>query len=150
MASEAADDVASTGGQSFESAAASTGIAGGQQGAAGEQGAPSHQSLGNGSATGITKPKMGGVTFCDDRRVAYTGGVPLADWSGLDTEFAAVGHEDPNQLRSEKVSIRGRRASSRSLAPSQIFVASASKSKSTSTPTAWTPSCIYLIPSPAR
>ena len=79
MASEAADDVASTGGQSFESAAASTGIAGGQQGAAGEQGAPSHHSLGNGSATGITKPKMGGVTFCDNRRVAYTGGIPLAE-----------------------------------------------------------------------
>ena len=98
MASEADDDVAPP----VESAAASTGIAGGQQGAAGEQGAPSHHSLGNGSATGITKPKMGGVTICDGRRVAYTGGIPLADWSGLDPQFAAVGYEDPNQLRSEK------------------------------------------------
>ena len=102
MASEAADDVAPP----VEGAAASTGIAGGQQGAAGEQGAPSHHSLGNGSATGITKPKMGGVTFCDNRRVAYTGGIPLADWSGLDPEFAAVGYEDPNQLRSEKICTR--------------------------------------------
>ena len=98
MASEADDDVAPP----VESAAASMGIAGGQQGAAGEQGAPSHHSLGNGSANGITKPKMGGVTICDGRRVACAGGIPLADWSGLDPQFAAVGYEDPNQLRSEK------------------------------------------------
>ena len=105
MASEA-DDAASTRGQSFESAAASTGIAGGQQGAAGQHDAASHHSLGNGSDTaGIsrpTKPKMGGITICDSREVAYSGGIPLADWSGLDPNYAVVGYEDPNQLRSEK------------------------------------------------
>jgi len=103
MAPPADDDVASTGVLSSTSAAAGASIAGGQQDAEEQfQEAESHHSLGKGSSTGITKPKMGGVTLCDGREVAYTGGVPLADWSGLDPKLAAVGYEDPNQLRSEK------------------------------------------------
>jgi hypothetical protein len=103
MAPPADDDVASTGVLSSTSAAAGASIAGGQQDAEEQfQEAESHHSFGKGSSTGITKPKMGGVTLCDGREVAYTGGVPLADWSGLDPKLAAVGYEDPNQLRSEK------------------------------------------------
>jgi len=49
-----------------------------------------------------TKPKMGGLTPMEGYDMAYSGGIPLVDWSGLDPKHSVDGFEDPNQLRPER------------------------------------------------
>ena len=67
----------------------------------------SSQLQGSSSSSSSTKPKvlspkMGGLTKMEGYDMAYSGGIPLVNWSGLDPKHSVDGFEDPNQLRPER------------------------------------------------
>ena len=50
----------------------------------------------------VTSPIMGGLTTMEGYDMKYSGGIPRADWTGLDPKHSVVGFEDPNQLRPDR------------------------------------------------